>query len=709
MLPDILNYIPDPKNGRPIADGQVFFFLGGYSAPSNIADVNSAFIAEVTANGNPVPQPIFTSKGGTLMVGSQTNQPQLNVDPLVKRVAVYDKCGRLVYSTAYNGIGAFVDADALAAPDSTVLVGGAVASSFGAVYAKSVSLDTYNVPVAPADCSAQLTAAILDADSKGLELIWPEKSYTHSSPISVSLSNELRWRCNGAALTYTGSDTLTGFDVALVKEKEHEVTGKGLYYNAGGKCHAGVRFFQPVADAIGSITLDNVSVENIEMQVGAGISSSGLQVRGGFGKVVLNKPKAKNIKMRAGAGVAGSNGITGILVLNNFGTTGAYALNTYINSPEVSNVYSLDPAYQFDMDAIGVFANPEVDRSNGASYCVIDKPIIKNSWGRDVKMQVAYSEIKSPESVISEGPIGGIINTAYDFQTGSGLLVGGSYDIRNVTHIAGICRFSGGNNVSPVSSKWSGGMVRILNATVSFLAIHDVDDATTSSCRFESVNVFGTVRNFLLQRTNGYDKDISTLDNVTVRELTESLARVESRGGGIAPYRGVIVAENCTHRGTPVPIVSKAKSPNASRALFSERQCFGFTKSITVSDFADDTSSGLAVAPDVYYKNVGTEFVLGGTEKSYTIVLPNDTEVTLPDHGYSFGYIASIFMCRLRSDRANIAIDDGGIEVINKGSTVEVSDTEPVTGALRIWRTGKLIKMRQVTGQDRPVMVTLVG
>lgn len=127
MLPDILNYIPDPKNGRPIADGQVFFFKGGYLPPTNIADVNPSFIAEVTANGNPVPQPIYTSKGGTLIIGSQTNQPQLNVDPLVKRVAVYDKCGRLVYSTAYNGVGAFVDADALAAPDSTVLVGGVAA------------------------------------------------------------------------------------------------------------------------------------------------------------------------------------------------------------------------------------------------------------------------------------------------------------------------------------------------------------------------------------------------------------------------------------------------------------------------------------------------------------------------------------------------------------------------------------------------------
>ncbi|HSG93846.1 MAG TPA: hypothetical protein VK999_08980, partial [Methylotenera sp.] len=101
MLPDVIPYVPDPKNGRPIADGQVFFLLGDYTPPGSAADVNPAFIAEVTADGIAVPQPIYTSRGGTLLIGSQSNQPQLEVDTLVRRVAVYDKCGRLVYLTAY--------------------------------------------------------------------------------------------------------------------------------------------------------------------------------------------------------------------------------------------------------------------------------------------------------------------------------------------------------------------------------------------------------------------------------------------------------------------------------------------------------------------------------------------------------------------------------------------------------------------------------
>lgn len=176
MLPDILNYIPDPKNGRPIADGQAYFFLGGYSAPSSIADVNPAFIAEVTANGNPVPQPIYTSKGGTLIVGSQTNQPQLNVDPLVKRVAVYDKCGRLVYSTAYNGVGAFVDADALAAPGSTVLVGGVAAGKIAKRVNQFVFIDDFAHLVVDGDWTNAFKAALVALDTGG-KLWIPKRKY----------------------------------------------------------------------------------------------------------------------------------------------------------------------------------------------------------------------------------------------------------------------------------------------------------------------------------------------------------------------------------------------------------------------------------------------------------------------------------------------------------------------------------------------------
>lgn len=106
MLADIINYIPDPKNGRPVADGKVFFFIESYVAPGNSADVDESKIAQVyyRANDNTifVPQPIYTTQGGTLKVGSLTYRPELFVAETVRLVAVYDKCGKLLYQAEFK-------------------------------------------------------------------------------------------------------------------------------------------------------------------------------------------------------------------------------------------------------------------------------------------------------------------------------------------------------------------------------------------------------------------------------------------------------------------------------------------------------------------------------------------------------------------------------------------------------------------------------
>lgn len=106
MLADIINYVPDPKNGRPVADGKVFFFVENYVAPGNSADVDETKIAQVyyRANDNTVvvPQPIYTTQGGTLKVGSLTYRPELFVAETVRLVAVYDKCGKLLYQAEFR-------------------------------------------------------------------------------------------------------------------------------------------------------------------------------------------------------------------------------------------------------------------------------------------------------------------------------------------------------------------------------------------------------------------------------------------------------------------------------------------------------------------------------------------------------------------------------------------------------------------------------
>lgn len=133
MLPDILNYVPDPNNGRPLVGAKVYFLIGGYTAPDQDSDLDVSKIAPITANGDVVPQPLYTSAGGTIRVGSQVNQPTLIPSGLTQKVAVYDKCGKLVYQVGYSAQGPFVSSSALAASDSDVLIGGITAEALVAL------------------------------------------------------------------------------------------------------------------------------------------------------------------------------------------------------------------------------------------------------------------------------------------------------------------------------------------------------------------------------------------------------------------------------------------------------------------------------------------------------------------------------------------------------------------------------------------------
>ena len=114
MLPDIINYVADPRNGRPIANGQVYFYVDGYVAPTNINDFDVSYLADITADGVVLTQPVYTTQGGVLRTGSLASLPRIRASIDVKRAAVYDECGKLVFSTAYYSAGYLVDAEVYA-------------------------------------------------------------------------------------------------------------------------------------------------------------------------------------------------------------------------------------------------------------------------------------------------------------------------------------------------------------------------------------------------------------------------------------------------------------------------------------------------------------------------------------------------------------------------------------------------------------------
>jgi hypothetical protein len=102
MLLDIINYLPDPKNGRPIANGKVYFLIQNYKAPDRDSDLDLTKLAQVRADGLVLPQPLYTTQGGTYRVGSATYIPMLSVSDNVTGAAAYDKCGKLIFQAAYG-------------------------------------------------------------------------------------------------------------------------------------------------------------------------------------------------------------------------------------------------------------------------------------------------------------------------------------------------------------------------------------------------------------------------------------------------------------------------------------------------------------------------------------------------------------------------------------------------------------------------------
>lgn len=121
-------YVPDLANGRPIVDGQVYVLEAGTIPPVNASAIDPLTEVQLSYEneaGNFVdaPQPLYTSKGGCLYGEYPEEARQYVTANNAFVFAVYDKIGRLQYSSE-TFASDFVESAELAASNSTVLVGG---------------------------------------------------------------------------------------------------------------------------------------------------------------------------------------------------------------------------------------------------------------------------------------------------------------------------------------------------------------------------------------------------------------------------------------------------------------------------------------------------------------------------------------------------------------------------------------------------------
>jgi hypothetical protein len=564
-----------------------------------------------------------------------------------------------------------------------------------------------------ADDTAAVQAAVSATNTSGQWLNWNKGTYRITSALAFTLT-KMQWMSEGAVIFVdTAGDILRGVNITLSDATEHQLLGAGFEVNANGKCHGALRFIQPLGTQTTSIYLEKVGARNVQMQVGAGVGSSGVDVRGGFKQAKLVDCYAENMMMRTGAGVLGSNGITGIILQNNFGTTGAYIKNMILVRPTINRVYSQDAAYQYDMDGIGLFANP-ADSTFGPAYAEVTSSDISGCWGRDIKTQVSAAKIDSPNSLINAGPTGGIINPAYDFQAGPGLVIGGQYTVDGVSHLAGLVAFQIATAGTPTSSRWDGGAVDIINggALTRAVGTDSIGVVTKFVASVSNVSVRGAITNFAFQRTNGFDIHTFKLDGIVCESITDALVNVISGSGGSAPYRGRVYVKNCINLGSEVPTVRCNTSGNIAGALLDDIGGIGFGPANFAYSGGATTISGLSIDDSAQFPIPLNSETSSGTEKLYSFTLAAGAEITLPTHGFNTNYLAQLVIGTNRTGFAVLSVDGSGIVSIDVGAGANIGTTsDPGSGDLRVWRstgTNQLV-VKNGTAFNRIFLVKFFG
>ncbi|MGB3898199.1 MAG: hypothetical protein WA973_06560 [Mesorhizobium sp.] len=565
--------------------------------------------------------------------------------------------------------------------------------------------------------TASLASAISKADAAEKWLDWGAVAIAIDSQVFVTLANPLRWKSSGAKVTYVGiSDILNPFQINLPAEVKHQLLGGGWNFDGNGKVHIGPRFTQPLSSTGTKFLGERMVARNVECQEGAGVGSSGIQIRGGFGLVELIEPGAENISIRPGAGVLGAIGVVGIQVVNNPANDDAYPLATRIIRPKIRRVYSQDAAYAHDMDGIGVFAHPDTCNAHGMSRLkVIDADII-GCWGRDIKTQVGYTSITDPTGVVNEGPTGGKQYPFYGIQAGLGEVIGGEQIVDG--HVCNTAASIIMSNLSNAASKgifkWEKGSVRVVNGGKLDTCVHHYPSIPTSKVAWivDGTQILeGSVREIVDLGTNGADKDTLIVRNTVSAELTGSLARVTAAIGGAAPYRAFVDATNNIQLGTPVPTLITNVPGLGATAIFSDRPGIGFTQSSTTNGNAAN-QSGITILDRRGPMPVPTSSgsFLGASERYFSVTLANDETFDFPAHGYG-SYEAHIRTSKnSRQGFARISYDTGGIVEIAVGTDFKVGTTaDPGTGSFRLWRESGALRLKNSDGSLRTFTILLRG
>lgn len=434
---------------------------------------------------------------------------------------------------------------------------------------------------------ADWTSAINSALSSGYShIVFPPGDYSHTG-IAHTLTKDMHLEFKpGAKLILNSASPIN--DAVYFATDGFSLAIDGIYSDADDKAFRGLHVRNESSTTLADVFLRSPVIRNVYRSSQAFLGGDGILVRGGYNRVLIENPDVRGVKMASGAGIQGSEGVSGISVVQNFAQT-LMPRFVLIKNPHVENIYSENAAYVYDQDGCKLFGMDTELMEEGRA--VVLGGTFKNCWGRSIKFQRPDGLVLGTTFVRDAGNSTGAGNSEIDFQRGGGT----ARDIE--------CHYTNYQPVTIVNSYQNqyetydflvDGVSVTLNGTTLTQVVQRSSQATADIAvpvKVNNVKVIGSVTRILrhlTQNSSATDvREYARLENITFGQA-DYLAQVY--GVNNAGQTLKVYTKNCVTTGTSVGIIDQGTFSNAITVELYEEDNRGFS-SIDCDSFYSVTLS----------------------------------------------------------------------------------------------------------------------
>lgn len=430
--------------------------------------------------------------------------------------------------------------------------------------------------------------------------------------IDITLTQDLRIEGSGTIIKCLAASETQRVLYFITEGYKLDITD--LTVDADNKSFQCLRIQNESVATLNDVTLTNVTALNAYRSSQAFLGGDGIFVRGGYRKVLMNNPKVVSVKLATGAGIPGSEGVSGITVVQNFAQT-LMPRHVEINNPYVESIFTEDLGYTDDQDGMKLFGITGSPIEQGS--CVVNGGVFKNCFGRSIKFQRPDGIVKNSTFIRDNGFGGG--NTEIDFQRGGGTVrdIRCEYD----TYHPGTVVNSYQNTTNKTFQFLVDGVDVIVENVTMTQVIQRFGVATSdvpTPITLKNIRVIGTVsRIFRYLSVNDSDGTLeqAILENIFF-ENADHLAQVYGNNTGKSVKMFI---KNIVTTGATVRKVDEGDFSNAVTVELYEEDIRGF--------LADDGGITSRINPLLYGNTEGT-YIAELTPDSGTVTL-NSSEETL--------------------------------------------------------------------------------